>query len=318
MSNNLSLAITEFGGPEVLNPVNRSIPSPSEEQVLIQVKAAGVNPIDAKTRAGLGWAAAHNKDKLPWIPGYDVSGIVVANGTNESKFDVGDRVAGMIGFPTDGGGYSQYVVADAGRLSTVPPSVPMVDAAAVPLAGLTAWQALEHAKLARDERILILAGAGGVGHLAVQLAVRTGAQVYATASPDNHAFLHQLDATPIDYHQIHWATSNGEFDVLIDLVGGDTGIEALACLKTGGRVVTVPTNTQDTITSAAAERGLKAISMLVEPNTWQTQRLLDMLDQGELKVDIAAVYPLEQGTQAHKALESGHTRGKRVLEMPSS
>jgi NADPH:quinone reductase and related Zn-dependent oxidoreductases len=99
MSNNLSLAITEFGAPEVLTPVNRPIPSPSEEQVLIQVKAAGVNPIDAKTRAGLGWAAEHNRDHLPWVPGYDVAGVVVANGTNESKFDVGDRVAGMIGFP---------------------------------------------------------------------------------------------------------------------------------------------------------------------------------------------------------------------------
>ena len=236
MSNNLSLAITEFGAPELLTPVNLAIPSPSEEQVLIQVKAAGVNPIDAKTRAGLGWAAEHNRDKLPWVPGYDVAGVVVANGTNESKFDVGDRVAGMIGFPTEGGGYSQYVVADAGRLSTVPPSVPMVDAAAVPLAGLTAWQALEHVKLVRDEKVLILAGAGGVGHLAVQLAVRAGAQVYATASPGNHEFLRQLDAKPIDYHQIHWATAQGEFDVLIDLVGGDTGIEALASLKTGGRV----------------------------------------------------------------------------------
>ncbi|OOE56004.1 NADP-dependent oxidoreductase [Salinivibrio kushneri] len=318
MSNNLSLAITEFGAPEVLTPVNRSIPSPSEEQVLIQVKAAGVNPIDAKTRAGLGWAAEHNRDHLPWVPGYDVAGVVVANGTNESKFDVGDRVAGMIGFPTEGGGYSQYVVADAGLLSTVPPSVPMVDAAAVPLAGLTAWQALEHGKLARDEKVLILAGAGGVGHLAVQLAVRLGAQVYATASENNHAFLRQLDATPIDYHQPHWATANGEFDLVIDLVGGDTAIDALAGLKTGGRIVTVPTNTRDTITSAAAERGLKATGMLVDPNTWQTQRLLDMLDQGDLKIDIAAVYPLEQGAQAHKALETGHTRGKRVLEMPSA
>ncbi|OOE60446.1 hypothetical protein BZG13_01305 [Salinivibrio sp. ML323] len=318
MSNNLSLAITEFGAPEVLTPVNRSIPSPSEEQVLIQVKAAGINPIDAKTRAGLGWAAEHNRDHLPWVPGYDVAGVVVANGTNESKFDVGDRVAGMIGFPTEGGGYSQYVVADAGLLSTVPPSVPMVDAAAVPLAGLTAWQALEHGKLARDEKVLILAGAGGVGHLAVQLAVRLGAQVFATASENNHAFLCQLDATPIDYHQPHWATANGEFDLVIDLVGGDTAIDALAGLKTGGRIVTVPTNTRDTITSAAAERGLKATGMLVDPNTWQTQRLLDMLDQGDLKIDIAAVYPLEQGAQAHKALETGHTRGKRVLEMPSA
>ncbi len=265
MSNNLSLAMTEFGAPEVLTTVNRAIPSPTEEQVLIQVKAAGVNPIDAKTRAGLGWAAEQNRDKLPWVPGYDVAGVVVANGTNESKFDVGDRVAGMIGFPTEGGGYSQYVVADAGLLSTVPPSVPMVDAAAVPLAGLTAWQALEHAKLARDEKVLILAGAGGVGHLAVQLAVRMGAQVYATASPGNHEFLHQLDAKPIDYHQTDWATMHGEFDVLIDLVGGDTGIDALASLKTGGRVVTVPTNTRDMMTSAAAERGLKATGMLVEP-----------------------------------------------------
>lgn len=318
MSNNVSLAIPQFGGPEVLTAVNRPIPSPSEEQVLIQVKAAGVNPIDAKTRAGLGWAAEHNQDKLPWVPGYDVAGVVVANGTNESKFDVGDRVAGMIGFPTEGGGYSQYVVADAGLLSTVPPSVPMVDAAALPLAGLTAWQALEHAQLRADDKVLILAAAGGVGHLAVQLAVRTGANVYATASPSNHDFLRQLDAKPVDYHQTHWATAHGEFDVLIDLVGGETGIDALASLRTGGRVVTVPTNTRDMITSAATERGLKATGMLVEPNTWQTQRLLDMLDQGDLRIDIAAVYPLAEAAQAHVALEEGHTRGKRVLEMPSA
>ncbi|MEJ2764082.1 NADP-dependent oxidoreductase [Photobacterium sp. MCCC 1A19761] len=313
------LAITRFGEPAVLAMQTQMLPALADaqvladDQVLIKVAYAGVNPIDAKTRAGLGWAAAQNKDNLPWVPGYDIAGDVVACGQSVRRWSVGDRVSGFIGFPLQGGGYSEYVVVPAAQLSPVPASTPMRQAAALPLAGQTAWQALEKAAVKAGDQVLVLAGAGGVGHLAIQLAVARGAKVFASCSAGNADFVRQLGATALDYRQGPLDSQLKDADVLIDLMGGDVGTAALGCVKAGGRVVTVPTITAEQVCEQARQRGLQAEGMLVTPSVTQNDAMMAMLAAGTLSLHVDAVYPLADGAQAHQAIESGHTRGKIVL-----
>ncbi|MGL4775931.1 MAG: NADP-dependent oxidoreductase, partial [Aeromonas veronii] len=249
------LQITAFGDPSVLK-LNPSLDKvPADGEVRVRICFAGVNPIDAKTRAGLGWAAAQNKDKLPWTPGYDISGVVEKVGPGVTSLVEGDRVCGMVGFPLAAGGYAESVVASESELVKLD-GVSLQQGAALPLAGLTAWQGLlEHGGLQSGQRVLILAGAGGVGHLAVQFASAYGAEVVATASPDNHGFLHALGARwMVDYHDANWSArvvaEAGQVDLVLDLVGGASGKAALACVKPGGRLVTVPTITAQQIKDA--------------------------------------------------------------------
>ena len=167
---NKQIAISQFGDPDVLVTQTSPIPQPQAGEVLVKVHFSGVNPIDVKTRAGLGWAASENKDNLPWVPGYDISGQVASLGESSERFSVGDNVAGFVGFPLTGGGYSQYICVPESALSLVPDSVTLEAAAALPLAGQTAVQALDKAGVHEGDRVLILAGAGGVGHIAIQVA----------------------------------------------------------------------------------------------------------------------------------------------------
>lgn len=307
------LAITRFGEPSVLAMQTTELPSLSDTQVLVKVAYAGVNPIDAKTRAGLGWAAQQNKDRLPWVPGYDIAGEVVALGRGVTALKAGVRVAGFIGFPLQGGGYSEYVAVEASALSRVAESVPLAKAAALPLAGQTAWQALEKGQVSAGERVLILAGAGGVGHIAVQLAAAKGAEVLASCSQANLDFVSQLGATAVDYHQAPLAEQTGKVDVVIDLVGGETGVAALGCVKAGGRVVTVPTITAEAVCDEARKLGLQAEGMLVSPSVEQNDSMMAMLASGALQLHISAQYPLAEGAKAHQQIEAGRTRGKLVL-----
>ncbi|MBP6792795.1 MAG: NADP-dependent oxidoreductase, partial [Aeromonas sp.] len=259
------LQITAFGDPSVLR-LNPSLDKvPAEGEVRVRICFAGVNPIDAKTRAGLGWAAAQNKDKLPWTPGYDVSGVVEKVGPNVTTLVEGDKVCGMVGFPLTAGGYAESVVAHEDELVKLD-GVSLKQGAALPLAGLTAWQGLfEHGALKGGQRVLILAGAGGVGHLAVQFAAAYGTQVVVTAGPDNHSFLHGLGASQmVDYHDADWPSqvvAGGPVDLVLDLVGGESGKAALACVKPGGRLVTVPTITAQQIKEAGAEAGIEVLGM---------------------------------------------------------
>ncbi|MGF1715112.1 NADP-dependent oxidoreductase [Photobacterium chitinilyticum] len=307
------LAITQFGQPSVLAIQSSDVPVASDSQVLVKVAYAGVNPIDAKTRAGLGWAAQQNQDNLPWVPGYDIAGEVVEVGVGVKALKVGDAVSGFVGFPLLGGGYSEYVAVEADVLSRVSKAVSLVEAAALPLAGQTAWQALDKGLVSADEEVLILAGAGGVGHIAIQLAVARGAKVTASCSAANMTFVSSLGATAVDYHQAPLFKQIKPVDVLIDLMGGDTGIAALDCVKTGGRVVTIPTITADAVCEQARQRGLLADGMLVSPSVEQNNAMMGMLESGDLQLSIAAQYPLSEGASAHQDIETGHTRGKVVL-----
>ena len=317
------LQITAFGDPSVLKLSPSLDKVPADGEVRVRICFAGVNPIDAKTRAGLGWAAAQNKDKLPWTPGYDISGVVEKVGPGVTSLVEGDLVCGMVGFPLTAGGYGESVVASESELVKLD-GVSLQQGAALPLAGLTAWQGLlEHGGLQSGQRVLILAGAGGVGHLAVQFASACGAEVVATASPDNHGFLHALGARwMVDYHDADWparvVTEAGPVDLVLDLVGGESGKAALACVKSGGHLVTVPTITAQLIKDAGAAAGIEVVGMLVHPDQKQLGQMLMLLRQGEVKVTLAGEFPLAEGALAHQAIEGGHVRGKLLLRMPAA
>ncbi|HGY9589648.1 TPA: NADP-dependent oxidoreductase [Vibrio harveyi] len=309
------IAITEFGNAEVLAIQTTSTPTPQTGEVLVKVAYSGVNPIDVKTRAGLGWAAAQNKDNLPWVPGYDISGKVVSCGEDTSRFQEGDEVAGFIGFPIRGGGYSQYVCVPESELSYVPNSVALEAAAVLPLAGQTAAQALSKANVTEGDRVLILAGAGGVGHLAVQIAVATKAEVFTTCSERNLDYLATLGAHAVNYQFAPVSERVEDVDVLIDLVGGDAALDALKCLTDNARVITVPTITAELICEKAKLLGFEASGMLVEPDREQLDTLLYMVGVGLLKTEVQHVYPMTDVIEAHKQVESGRTRGKVLLDM---
>lgn len=310
------LQITAFGSPSVLQLAAVPDSVPAEGQVRVRVHFAGVNPIDAKTRAGLGWAAAQNKDRLPWTPGYDVAGVVEALGPGVEQLSVGDRVCGMVGFPLTGGAYGEAVVVAASELVRLG-KVELDVAAALPLAGLTAWQGLfEHGELRKGQRVLILAAAGGVGHLAVQWACAWGAEVVALASPENHGFVSSLGAKwVVDYHEANWPALVGKVDLVLDLVGGENGRKALDCVAAGGRLITVPTITAEQIKTAGAERGLEVRGMLVHPDQKQLAQMVTLLEMGDARIQIAGVFDLAEGALAHEAIERGHTRGKLLLRM---
>ncbi|WP_117233740.1 NADP-dependent oxidoreductase [Vibrio maerlii] len=312
---NKQIAITEFGEPNVLSITTSTVPKPKEGEVVIKVAFSGVNPIDVKTRAGLGWAAQSNKDNLPWVQGYDIAGQVIALGENTQHFQVGNNVAGMIGFPLRGGAYSQYICVPESELSLVPDSITLEAAAALPLAGLTAAQAVNLAQIKEGERVLVLAGAGGVGHIAVQLAVATQAEVYTTCSEANLDYLATLGAHAINYQFAPVSERLEEVDVLIDLVGGDAALDALKCLKDEARVVTIPTVTAELICEKAKLLGFDAQGMLVKPDIELFETLLYMVSVGLLKIEIQQIYPLEQVIQAHLQIETGRTRGKVLLDM---
>jgi NADPH:quinone reductase len=312
---NKQIVITKFGDVDSLSIQIVPIPEPADGEVLIQVNFAGVNPIDVKTRAGLGWAAAQNKDNLPWVPGYDISGRVIKCGAHVTRFQVANDVAGLIGFPLKAGAYSQYIVVPETELSLVPNSITLEAAAALPVAGQTAAQAINQAQVKEGDSVLILAGAGGVGHLAVQIALAAKAEVYTTCSEENLDYLATLGAHAINYNFAPVSQRLDNIDVLIDLVGGDIALDALKCLADNARVVTVPTLTADMICEKATLLGFNASGMLVKPDTEQLNTLLYMVSVGLLKTEIQQVFPMDQVKLAHSQVETGHTRGKVLLDM---
>ncbi|MBW7472260.1 NADP-dependent oxidoreductase [Marinobacter sp. M216] len=310
------ISYDRFGDRDVLKVTHSDIPQPEAGQVLIRVHGAGLNPIDWKTRKGLGFAARQIENSLPWTPGYDVAGEVVAVAEDVTTLTPGDRVMGMIGFPAGGGGYAEYAVAGADELAIVPEELDLMVAGALPLAALTAWQALfEVAKLESGQKILIHAGAGGVGHFAVQFALERGAHVVATASASNRDFLAELGVHEvIDYRTTDVAEECYGLDVVLDLVGGEAGKRSLHTLGEQGVLVTIPTVTADEIISAAEEMGLRAHGMTVRPDVFHLDEIAELIEDGDVRVHIDQSFPLEKVADAHELLEGGHVRGKLVLD----
>jgi NADPH:quinone reductase-like Zn-dependent oxidoreductase len=254
-------------------------------------------------------------EPLPWIPGWDVAGTVEAVGTGVTRFEPGEPVVGMPWFPRPAGAYAELVTAPSRQLARAPTAVPLAEAAGLPLAGLTAWHALvDLAAVGRAQRVLVTAGAGGVGHLAVQLAASRGAHVLATARAENHDFLRALGAEPIDYTEKPPADAAGEVDVILHLAGADP-LGLLECLRPGGLLIRVTGAHDADARQAAADRGLRAPRMLVEPDGASLERLVALVDAGELRLEVSDALPLAEAAEAHRRTESGTTRGKRVLRL---
>jgi NADPH:quinone reductase-like Zn-dependent oxidoreductase len=299
-----------LGGPEVLQPVTVSRPEPGPTEVLVRVTAAGVNPVDWKTRASGGFLVAP-----PFTVGWDVAGVVEAVGLGVTRFEVGDRVFGMPRFPHEAAAYAEYVTAPSRQLARIPDGVGDIEAGAVPLAALIAWQSLvDTARVGAGQRVLIQAAAGGVGHLAVQIAKSEGAYVIGTDAPEKQEFLRTIGVDePIDYTSTDVVESARDVDVVLDLIGGEIGRRSLATLRPGGLLVSVPTDRAAEVLEAAEQSRTRATGILVEPDGHALEQIAALLDSGRLRVEIASVLPLEQAGHAHQLGESGQAQGKIVL-----
>jgi NADPH:quinone reductase-like Zn-dependent oxidoreductase len=298
----LSVRQHTFGGPEVLVVEEVPRPEPGPTEVLVRVAAAGVNPVDWKTRAGVGFLR-----EPPFTVGWDVAGTIEDVGYGVTWLAPGDRVFGMPRFPREAGCYAEYVVSPSRQLARIPDGLGDVEAAGLPLAGLTAWQALvETAGVGKGSRVLVLGAAGGVGHLAVQIARGLGAWVAGTSSPEKHGFLAGVGADePLDKAE---PVSVRDVDVVLDAVGGDAGLAALPAMRDGGMLVTVSGSAVAGLREAAAGR-VRVAGVLVEPDRGGLEGLAAL----GVRPHVDATFPLAEAGAAHSLGEQGRTRGKLVL-----
>jgi NADPH:quinone reductase-like Zn-dependent oxidoreductase len=298
----------EVGGTEVLHVVDAERPTPIPTEILVRVHAAGINPVDWKTRANEVFLG-----KPPYTLGWDVSGVVEEVGFGSSAFAVGDEVLGMPWFPRAANAYADYVTAPSRQFVRKPAGISHAEAAGLPLAGLTAWQGLvDVAKIQPGHRVLIDAAAGGVGHLAVQIAKARGAYVLGTASAAKHDFLRSIGVDePIDYHDTT-ATASA-VDIVLGLVGERSDLRWIHSLKPGGILVAVPSGAGDAVGVKAAELGVRVSPMLVEPDQVGLLGLTALIEAGKLRVHVDQTFPLDEVAKAHELGEGGRVTGKIVL-----
>ncbi|MFI9341954.1 NADP-dependent oxidoreductase [Streptomyces sp. NPDC052773] len=299
-----------LGGPEVLKIVETERPAPRPNEVLVRVRAAGVNPTDWKHRANGGFLG-----EPPFVLGWDVSGVVEATGIGVAAFRPGDEVFGMVPYPFGHGSHAEYVTVPARALAPKPAGIDHVQAGALPLVSLTAWQALvETAELRAGQRVLIHAAAGGVGHVAVQIAKARGAYVIGTASAGKHGFLRELGADEvIDYRETDFAEVVKDVDVVLDTIGGDHSVRSLRVLRPGGVVVSILPVGSDDFYEEADRLGVLAVRMLVDADRTGMLEIARLVEQGALRPTIAGTFPLAEAAEAHRRGETGRTTGKLVL-----
>ncbi len=300
-----------WGGPEVLRYEDVPAPRAGAGELLVRVHAAGVNPVDWKTRKGRTGLAR----RLPFTPGWDVSGVVEEVGEGTSGFAVGDEVFGLVRFPEEGAAYAESCAAPAAHLAHRPRTIPHREAAAIPLAALTARQALfDVAGLAAGRAILIHAAAGGVGHLAVQLAKAAGARVIGTGSARNRDFLLGLGVDVfIDHASRRFEDELRDVDVVLDPFGGEVRDRSWAVLRDGGIVVSIVGGPFEV---PGVHRGrCRGRFMMVKPSGSQLAEIAGAVDAGRLRVAVDRVFPLPEAAEAHRLSETGHVRGKIVLEV---
>lgn len=300
------------GAPDVLKVIETARPEPGRGEILVRVRAAGVNPADWKTRARGVFGTGVTP---PFTLGFDVAGVVAAVGAGVTLFRPGDEVFGMPRFPHPAGAYAEYVTAPARHFAPRPRGLDAVRAGALPLASLTAWQALvDTADVQPGRRVLIHAAAGGVGHLAVQIAKARGAYVIATASAAKHDLLRTLGADEVvDYRTQDVGETVRDIDVVLDGIGGANWARSLRTLRPGGLLVSI-LPFDDTFPAARAEAaGVRAVFMLVEPDHQGLREIGALVEDGRLRVVVDAVFPLERAAEAHELGETGRTTGKIVL-----
>ncbi len=303
-----AVRIHRFGGPDVLSLDDVPMPEPQQGEVVIRVHAASVNPVDYKIRDG-GYLGS---DKLPITMGRDVSGTILRQEGQGGGFKVGDAVCAMLS--PDQGGYAEYVLAKTHELAPKPARLDHVQAAAVPLAALTAWQGLfDHGGLHEGQRVLIHGAAGGVGHFAVQFAKARGATVYATAGTRDQEFVRGLGADAvIDYKTERFEDRARGIDIVFDLIGGETQDRSWSVLKPNGIIVSTLTEPKQDLAKQHKARGVR---YMAQPNGQQLREIGDLIEAGRVRPEVTAVLPLAEAAQAQQRLEHEHPRGKIVLRV---
>ncbi len=291
-------------------------PEPQKDEVLVRVRAAGINPVDYISRAH-GLLLSTGTSILPYSVGWDISGEVIGIGEGVTKFAIGDEVYGMPRFPAEAKAYSEYITSPVADLALKPHALTHEEAAGIPLAGLTAWQALfEVAHHQAGQTLLITGGAGGVGHYAIQVAKWKGAKVITTTSTSNVGFVRELGAdTVIDYTRENLADAGQEVDIVLDTIGAEVLREAFTVVKHGGFVVSLPgqKGVKALGEELAPDYGVSFALPLVHTSGEQLAQIARLADAGHLKTYVAATFPLKDAGQAHTMSESGHVRGKLVL-----
>ncbi len=305
-----AVAYETFGGAEVLRVVDRPEPHVGPDSVLVKVVAVGLNPVDYKIREGYlqGLIDTH----LPAVPAWDVAGVVVKPGLDTPELAAGDEVLAYARKDVvSDGTLAEYVSVPVRTAAKKPAGLSFEQAAALPLAGLTALQTVRRSGLAAGQTVLVHAAAGGVGSIATQLAVHAGARVVGTASPGNHDYLRGLGAEPVAYGdglvEAARALAPGGFDVILDYVGGQAVDTAPALLAPGGTVVS--------ITDARARDELGGQYVWVRPDTRDLAELADLAARGIVQVEVSQTFDLDHAADAYRALETGHTRGKIVVRV---
>jgi NADPH:quinone reductase-like Zn-dependent oxidoreductase len=303
-----AMLIEAFGGPEVLRWQKISVPKPREGEVLLKIRAASVNPVDYKIRSGKYPAVKANM--LPYVLGRDVCGDVEACGPGVTAFAEGAPLYAFLGI--DRGGYAEYVVVKESEASSKPTVLDHPSAAAVPLAGLTAWQGLfRYGGLQYGQRVLIHAGSGGVGHFAIQFAKARGAHVITTVSEQSVDFVRKLGADEvIDYKKQRFENEVQDVDVVFDLIGGETQDRSWGVLKKGGILVsTLSPPSQE----KASAHGVRGTRYTAESNASELAEIAGLIDAGTVKPAISKTFALSDAALALQIVEQGHTQGKVVL-----
>ncbi len=317
MSTMKAIRIHEFGDVGVLKYEDVDRPEPRAGEVLVRVRAAGINPVDCFGRKfplpGI------TAGRLPYTLGWDIAGSVVALGEGVTQFALGDEVYGMPRFPGEAQAYSEYITSPVAGLALKPQRLTYQEAASVPLAALTAWQALfDTSHLQAGQMVFISGGAGGVGHYAIQLAKWKGAQVITTTSTRNVEFVRDLGAdVVIDYTRQALLDGIKNVDVVLDTIGGDILKESFKVVKRGGSIVSLPGHlgVKALGDQLAPKSGVDFANIMVHPSGEQMAEIAKLTDAGQLKTHLDAVFPLKDVAQAHKLSEGGHVRGKLVLTL---
>ena len=306
-----AMVIHEYGGPEVLKYEDVPRPEPKEDQILIRVIAAGVNPVDGMIRSGM--FAKDGNRAFPIILGGDVAGVVEKVGSKITKFKAGDPVFAYISLD-DSGGYAQYALVTEREAALKPKSLSYVEAAAVPIVALTAWQALiDTARLSEGQTVLIHGGSGGVGTFAIQIAKARGAKVIATASTAKQDLLKELGAdVAIDYTKQKFEEIAKDVDVVLDSVGKDTLAHSYGVVKKGGFIVTLVARIDQ---AELDNHGIRGASLSVEPNSDELAEIGKLIDEKKIKVVVSQTFPLSEARKAQEQAATGHTRSKIVLKV---
>jgi NADPH:quinone reductase-like Zn-dependent oxidoreductase len=306
-----AITISSYGGPDVLELTEQPDPLVGPDYVLVRVRAASVNPVDYKIREG--YLQGAFPSHLPLIPGWDVAGVVEQVGPAVTEYIPGDEVVGYVRKDTiEHGTYAELVAAHVRHLALRPTSVSFEQAAALPLAGLTAWQSVDLTSVGKGDTVLVHAAAGGVGSFAVQIAVHRGARVLGTASERNHDYLRSLGAEPVTYgeglaERVRGLAPDG-VDAVVDYIGGESLEMSPRVVKNPERIVSV--------VDAATVKAVGGQYAFVRPDPRHLAELATLVDDGVLRIELARTFPLAQAADAQRLVEEGHVRGKVAISVP--